>query len=404
MRRKHGEGRIFARGKISWVQFYDVHGRQVRESTGIEVRSQADQTRVEKILRKKLAEVSEGTRRDTRRVTYETLRERYYSDYTINDRKSLRRDKDGKPYLDKIQRLDTFFSGFQSSEIDADLIRKFIADQQSKRLGNATINRSISALRRMFNLAVEDGELRDVPHFPMLKEPPPRSGFFEAAEYEALYRALPDYLRLPLAIGYYTGMREGEILSINWNQVDLLAGTIDLMAGTTKNDEARTIPIIPQLRAVLMEQRAKRQAQCPFVCFRLDKKGHAVKIGTFYKTWQSRCIQVGLGKMEPAVDPVTGETIFARPRGPRSKPKAKMIYKGKIFHDLRRTGVRNLVNAGIPERVAQRISGHKTRSVFDRYHIVSKNDLVEAGKKLAAFHGNGDNSGTISAPETLTVM
>jgi hypothetical protein len=103
--------------------------------------------------------------------------------------------------------------------------------------------------------------------------------------------------------------------------------------------------------------------------------------------------------MEPRTDPATGEPLYAPPRGPYSRPKVKMVYRGMIFHDTRRTGVRNLVRAGVPEKVAQAISGHVTRSVFERYNITSGADVLEAGRKLELFHNQagqkvGDKTGT----------
>jgi integrase len=395
-KRERGEGRLFLRGKTWWAQYY-YHGQQVRIST-----EETDEKKAARFLRKKLAQVSEGTHTDSRNLTYEGLREMLLTDYQANSRKSLHIATNGKPYIDNVKRLDGYFAGSKADEIDADEIRKFQAAMRAKGLANGSINRSVSSLGKMFALAQEAGKLREIPHFPRLKESAPRQGFIEPAVYERLYDAMPEYLKIVVAIGYFTGMRLGEILRLEWKQVDLIENVIRLRAGETKNDQARTVPLLPTLRSLLAEHFRQHRKEFLLVCFNRDRLGNPRKIGNFLKAWRNRCVTLGLGSWEV----VEGETVVRRDR-PNSKPRVRLVYHGLLFHDLRRSAVRSMVRAGIPEVVAMRVSGHKTRAVFDRYNIVSDTDLVNAATKLesyfqgqsqAAAAKRGQNGDNLSEP------
>lgn len=176
-RRKRGEDRIWRIGRMYWIQYY-VHGQQVRES------SHSDNKRAaERLLAKRFAEIEADTFLGpaARRLRYEQIRDALYGDYQINRRRWLRIGKNGETYICGVVHLDDFFANHRALAITTRLVREFIAKRQEDGASNGTINRELALLRRMFKLAVEDGTLNSIPHFPMLKEASPRRGFLEWA-------------------------------------------------------------------------------------------------------------------------------------------------------------------------------------------------------------------------------
>ena len=260
-----------------------------------------------------------------------------------------------------IKHLKPTFGKMAVSSIRPRHVDRHIEQRLTAGAAPATINHELSMIRRAFNLAREKGTLGAVPFtIPKLAENNTRKGFFEHSEYRAMRDALPAEVKPVLTFAYYTGCRKGEILALRWSQVDLAERLVRLEPGETKNDEARIIPLVPELYQTLAMQRTIRDEKwpdCPWVFFREGEK-----ILYFRKSWDSACKAAGLWN---------GDEKTGAP--------------SKLFHDLRRTGVRNLVRAGVPETVAMRISGHKTRSIFDRYNITSEADIRDAGRRLGEY-------------------
>ena len=201
----------------------------------------------------------------------------------------------------------------------------------------------------MFQLAVRSRQLDERPMFPeRLEENGPRQGFFEHGEYTAVRRHLPAPYQDVLDFAYYSGWRKREILGLRWDEVDERGGIVRLSPARSKTRVGRVLPISPPIGAVLARRRATRRAGA-WQVFRRDD----VTVRAWRRAWPEACRQAGV--------------------------------PGRLLHDCRRTTARNLVRAGVPERVAMELTGHKTRAIFDRYCIVNEADLHQAGAQLVAY-------------------
>ena len=164
---------------------------------------------------------------------------------------------------------------------------------------------------------------------------------------------------------------------MTWDKVDLKQGIISLNPGETKNENARTVYLNEELTKEMKSLSSNRHLGCPFVFHH-----NGGKIKRITRAWKTACIKAGL--CEPLRDE-NGEPVVRRISKGKVNEKVVMI-PTKLFHDFRRTGIRNMVRAGVPESVAMMVSGHKTRSVFDRYNIVSDQDLKETAQKMQTYH------------------
>jgi integrase len=338
-----GLGNVYKRGPVWWIRYHH-RGREYRESTQSTERAEARE-----LLRQRLGDLHQGRLSGLaeERVTFEELSADYLQERAVRvaDPKALKWSKA------RVDNLGTLFSGMRAVDITVARIREFAAARLADDKAAGTINRDLGVLRRMFILAIQSGKLSRRPHFRKLTEAAPRQGFLEHAEYLAIRRHLPADHQDILDFAYLTGWRRGEVLGLEWRDLDRAGGVIRLRPDMSKTREGRVLVLSEPLREVIERRWRGRAVGVPLV-FHRDGRS----LDHFKDVWRRACNAAGM---------------------PR-----------KLFHDLRRTAVRNMVRAGIPERVAMQVSGHKTRSIFDRYNIVSETDLLQAAERLAAYVGH----------------
>jgi integrase len=351
-RRARGSGGVFeVPGSRYWWISYQLNGKTVRESAG-----ELTKTAAAKKLKDRLLAIGNGNFLGPRieRVTVDEIYGDLVQDYRIKG-KSVE-------WAERVWNihLKTFFSGMRAANVGTNQINNYVEVRRGEGTAKSTINRELALLRRAFSIGfdAEPQKVARVPKFHkhiVSEKGNERRGFVEQAQYQKLADAAAGklWLRTLLALGYTYGFRKGELVGnpekgtepMRCSQVDLLNDTITLYSGETKSGEGRFVKLTEECRQLVTELRKGKQPE-DFLITRAN--GEAVR--WFDDDWHALVKAAG----EPAL----------------------------LFHDLRRSAVRNMIRRGVPQKTARTISGHKTDAVFSRYNIISESDIQDAARKI----------------------
>ncbi len=350
MSKKRSAGRVKGQGSVSpgkrspfWQLSYWNGWRQVRESS-----KTTDYAEAVKTLQRKLGEIAVGKSAGAERIRISALLQLLVEDYRRHDRADL-----GEAEQRVNRLLKPFFGDLRVAGFTTKSVTGYIEFRQKAGKQNATINRELALLRRAFRLGYEhDPQLVfRLPVVKALKEDNVREGFLEPDKYCAILDALTQEIKPIFVVAYHLGMRTGELLAIKRSWVDLQEGLIYVNGRVTKNRHPKTAPIYGEMGPWLEMLLSRGQVESPKCIWLFSRQGKLVR--SFRGDWEKACAQAAVPEL--------------------------------LFHDLRRTAVRNMIRAGVPEKIAMQISGHKTASMLWRYNITDTRDIKDAGKRTGRY-------------------
>jgi integrase len=336
---------IFKRGKFYWFEF-ELRGVRYQRST-----RQGDREAAKRIEAQARTRVASGGSIDPEPPKPEPVKEKAISvndlfdalesDFKIRGKWTVR-------YQSAFSGVRGDFGAYDAKTLTARQVDAYIEKRLAAGARPATINRATELLRQAYRFAIKRKEgIEEAPLIRHLSEKDnARKGFFSAAQFESLAAHLPEDLRDFARFGFLTGWRKNEIASLKWSDVE--DGVIRLRGENSKSREPRQVPIEDEIAAVIERRRAAQGistgrtiTMCELI---FHRDGQPVR--EFRKSWKRACAAAGLGHM--------------------------------LFHDLRRSAVRNMVRGGVHQNTAMKISGHKTASMFRRYDITDETDLRQA--------------------------
>lgn len=353
-------------GKAYWIEYY-LNGRRKRERIGPS-KSAAEQ-RLREVL--KLRTEERHIERDpAAKLTLGELCKWYLELPEVKAKDSYLRDKQLLAHVKRILGESTKIrdvppgriESYQEQRLEEPFRAKPVKDGMKgefqkppvevRKVRPATINREITILKVALNRAVRHGKLQlnPISNVKKLPENNVRTRLLDQKEFNGLLEKCPIHIKPIVMIGYHMGLRLSEIIDLTWPEVDLKKGFIRLTADRTKTDSARSIPIHPDIKAILDSLPRGLHTDRVFL---FDGK----PFDEFRRSWKTALKNAGI--------------------------------KDFVFHDLRHCALNNLRKAGNDFFQIMALSGHKTMSVFKRYNLVTEDEL--AGVKWPTKQENGNN-------------
>jgi len=336
-------GTIYKRkdSKYFWIKYTLPNGRTKHESS-----KSIHKRTAQKLLQRREGDIASGKPSAAMygKVTFQELAEGLLIDYMKKQRKTVAKAES----LIRLH-LGPYFGHLAANEITTDLVNAYVAKRLGEDASYAYINRELSALKRMYSLALRSTppKVAQAPCIEKLAEKNVRTGFLTDEQFLELKENLPDYLRAPVEFAFCYGWRKSEIFNLTWDKVDLKKGTVRIERGDTKNERAKQVYLFPEILGLFRTLRNQPESlKTPYV---FHRQGEHIK--GFYGAWRAACRRAGI--------------------------------PGMLFHDLRRTAARNMRQMGLSEKEIMEIAGWKTRTVFDRYNIVDDKDQIKAAALMS---------------------
>jgi integrase len=340
---RRGQGRVFRRGGRWWIAYYH-EGREIRES------SRTDNEQVAaRLLKDRLAAIYTGSfvGPQQARVTVGELIE------TLRVEMEARGLKGWYAIKGIFPRLSAALGHHRAAALTPEMLLRYDLALRDKGLAPSTRQSYLGLLKSAFKVGVRHRRIALVPDFPRLGAlRNARRGFVEPEVFAEILPNLPPIGREIATFAYASAWRQAEVLGLTWDAVDRRSQEIRL--ADTKNDRPRLLALTGDLTK-LIERRWRRRAVGDRMARWVfhHRGGRPVSPTALRKWWRTATAAAG--------------------------------HPGVLFHDLRRSGVRNLIRAGVSEPVAMSISGHESAAIFRRYNITSVDDQRRALAATQAY-------------------